>query len=246
MPDTDVAVEGLTQGYGRRQVLFDITCTFERGLTALLGLNGAGKTTLIRSLVGDLRPRSGSIRLGDREMTDGWDRDQLAAIGYLPQEPRLPGHMRVRDAIAYAQWLKCGTGGQARRIDCLDRVGLVDRADAKVGSLSGGMKRRLALACATVAHPRLLLLDEPTVGLDPEQRSSLRSLIRVSAADCSVVFSTHELGEVDHFDPLVVVIDHGRIGFAGSADELRQRAPTDASAQMRLELGFLTVIASQG
>ncbi|MFN8096696.1 MAG: ATP-binding cassette domain-containing protein [Dermatophilaceae bacterium] len=246
MSATDVVVEGLTQGYGRRQVLFDITCTFERGLTALLGLNGAGKTTLIRSLVGDLRPRSGSIRLGDRQMTNGWDRDQLAVIGYLPQDPRLPGHMRVRDAIAYAQWLKCGTGGQARRIACLDAVGLVSLADSRVGSLSGGMKRRLALACATVAHPRLLLLDEPTVGLDPEQRSSLRELIQASAADCAVVFSTHELGEVDHLDPLVLVIDHGRIGFSGSADDLRQRAPSDASPQKRLELGFLSLIAARG
>lgn len=94
VPGTDVAIEGLRQGYGRRQVLFDITCTFEPGITALIGLNGAGKTTLIRSLVGDLRPWSGSIRLGEVAMVDGWGRAQLAAIGYLPQDPRMPGHMR--------------------------------------------------------------------------------------------------------------------------------------------------------
>lgn len=245
MLDTDVRIEGLTQGYGRRQVLFDITCTFERGITALLGLNGAGKTTLIRSLVGDLRPRSGSIRLGEAQMRDQWERSQLAAIGYLPQDPRLPGHMRVRDALAYAQWLKCDDGGRERRHECLDSVGLADRADSKVRDLSGGMKRRLSLACALVAHPKLLLLDEPTVGLDAEQRSGLRTLIKSAAEDCAVVFSTHELAEVDSFDPRIVVLDAGRIAMTGSADKIRSLAPVEAPLQMRLEQGFLTLISGR-
>ncbi len=224
-------------------MLFDVTCTFASGITALLGRNGAGKTTLIRSMVGDLRPWNGSIRLGDSTMSKGWDRTQLAAIGYLPQDPRFPNHMRVQDAIAYAQWLKCGDGGSARQRASLDAVGLVDRAGSTIGSLSGGMRRRLALACATVTQPRLLLLDEPTVGLDPEQRAGLRELIHAAADDCAVVFSTHELGEIDHFDPNVVVIDQGRIAFCGTADELRAKADEGTSPAVRLERGFLTLRA---
>lgn len=178
-------------------------------------------------------------------MRDQWERSQLAAIGYLPQDPRLPGHMRVRDALAYAQWLKCDDGGRERRHECLDSVGLADRADSKVRDLSGGMKRRLSLACALVAHPKLLLLDEPTVGLDAEQRSGLRTLIKSAAEDCAVVFSTHELAEVDSFDPRIVVLDAGRIAMTGSADKIRSLAPVEAPLQMRLEQGFLTLISGR-
>lgn len=98
-----------------------------------------------------------------------------------------------------------------------------------------GMRRRLALACAIVAQPQLLLLDEPTVGLDPEQRSGLRDLIHATAKDCAVVFSTHELGEVDFFDPAVAVIDQGLMVFTGTAQQLRAGALEDASPAVRLE-----------
>lgn len=97
------------------------------------------------------------------------------------------------------------------------------------------MRRRLALACAIVAQPQLLLLDEPTVGLDPEQRSGLRDLIHAIAKDCAVVFSTHELGEVDFFDPAVAVIDQGLMVFTGTAQQLRAGALEDASPAVRLE-----------
>lgn len=241
MPGTSVLIQGLAQGYGSRQVLFDISVALDAGITALLGLNGAGKRTLIRSLAGDLPPWSGSITLGCATMSARWDRRQLATIGYLPQDPRLPGHIRVGDAIAYAQWLKCGQGGVLRQQECLAMVELADHARAKAGTLSGGMRRRLALACAIVSHPKLLLLDEPTVGLDPEQRSGLRRIISRSAQDCALVFSTHELAEVDHFDPGVVVIHGGRILFSGTAEGTRRLAPIDTPAAMRLEGGFLTL-----
>jgi len=108
-----------------------------------------------------------------------------------------------------------------------------------------GMRRRLALACAIVAQPQLLLLDEPTVGLDPEQRSGLRDLIHATAKDCAVVFSTHELGEVDFFDPAVAVIDQGLMVLTGTAQQLRAGALEDASPAVRLERGFLSLLAGR-
>lgn len=191
----------------------------------LLGPNGAGKTTLMRVLATALPPTSGRVRLLPRD-PDRPKRGDLRwvrrRLGYLPQSFGFYPRFTAREFVEYLAWLKEVPADRVSlAVDtALRRVGLGDRADEKLKHLSGGMVRRVGIAQAIVNDPAVLLLDEPTAGLDPEQRVEFRSLLRELGTDTCVLISTHLVEDVASACTRVMLLDGGRIVFAGSPDDL--------------------------
>lgn len=206
-----LAYENVSFQYRRSRpdVVDRLTWSPHPGRTALLGPNGAGKSTVLALGAGTLRPRLGRVRPSGR--------NARSHIGWMPQEIRPVGALRAREQVAYAGWLRgmprsTAWSGAGR---ALDRVGLGARADVRTSELSGGQLRRLGLAEALVADPRVLLLDEPTAGLDPEQRGRFREALRELAPSCTVVVSTHQVDDLQGLFDRVVVLVAGRIAFDG-------------------------------
>ncbi|MFI6180460.1 ATP-binding cassette domain-containing protein [Nonomuraea sp. NPDC051191] len=222
--DPTVTVRGLTKKYGRAVVLDGLDLEFGRGVTGLLGPNGAGKTTLLRSLATTLAPDGGQVRaLG----LDPADREQRTALrrrlGYLPQEPGFYPHFTLFELVDYVAILKELTDRRERHREVrrvLAEVDLADRARTKVRKLSGGMKQRLALAQTLLGEPDLLILDEPTVGLDPEQRMRFRALVSRLGEGRTVLLSTHQTEDVAALCERVIVMNRGLVVFQGTPGEL--------------------------
>jgi ABC-2 type transport system ATP-binding protein len=201
-------------------VTFDITA----GITALLGPNGAGKTTLMRMMATVLAPDDGRLRLM------GWDpsvADERLAIrrrlGYMPQEPGFHRSFTAFEFVDYVAILKEMTDRRARHDEVrrvLGLVGLDGESGRKIKALSGGMRRRVALAQSLLGDPDLLVLDEPTAGLDPEQRLRFRELVSDRTADRTVVLSTHQTEDVAALCQRVVVMLDGQVLFEGTPREL--------------------------
>lgn len=209
-----IATNGLGVRIGRTQILDDINLDLPAGVHGLLGPNGAGKTTLIRVLASTLRHDAGTVevlgRSYERTPDIRWVRERL---GYLPQAAAFHRGFTAREYVEYIGWLRRMPASDiplaADR--ALSRVDLIERADTKLRKLSGGMQRRAGLAQAIVNDPQILLLDEPTAGLDPEQRVQFRALLRELGADACVVISTHLVEDVAHACDTVTIVDGGRI-----------------------------------
>lgn len=225
---------GLGVTLGGTEVLRGLTCTFQPGVTALLGRNGAGKTTLIRTLAGLVPTTSGAVLLdgespfGDEAASRGY----RSRLGWMPQEPVFPGRVRVLDAVMYAAWLAGARPEREHAEASLRRVALSGDRRRRVGAMSGGQRRRLALACATVSNPSVLLLDEPTVGLDPEQRERFLSSITGAGPGNIVLLSTHLMEDVLAVADRVVVLDSGSITIDTELAALRSGDTPDAGALM--------------
>ena len=193
------------------------------GVHGLLGPNGAGKTTLMRVLATVLEPTRGQVRLLGRDVTEARARRQVRRrLGYLPQTFGYYPRFTVREFVTYFAWLKeMPSEGSALAVDdAIERVGLSDRADSPMRTLSGGMLRRAGLAQALVNRPELLLLDEPTAGLDPEQRLDFRVLLRELGLDTTVVVSTHLVEDVASACTRVALMDVGRLVHTGTPASL--------------------------
>ncbi|GLF94617.1 ABC transporter ATP-binding protein [Streptomyces yaizuensis] len=227
-----VRVGGLSVRHRRTVALDGVDLDLGTGVHGLLGPNGAGKTSLIRVLATVAAPAAGRVELLGHDTAD---RRSLARVrrrlGYLPQEfGHYPG-FTVREFVAYIAWLKemppAAIPAAVER--AVERVGLADRADTKVRRLSGGMVRRVGIAQAIVNDPDLLLLDEPTAGLDPEQRVEFRALLREVGATATVIVSTHLVEDVAAACTEVTLIDSGRIAYRGTTAELTALGAPDAS-----------------
>lgn len=222
-PDSAPAVEvrDLRKRFGAVAALRGLSLTVPVGITyGLLGPNGAGKTTLIRALIGLIAPDAGEVRVLGVSMPD---KAILAQIGYMTQAAALYEDLSVRQNVAFFAAM-----AGIREPDAIDRsialVSLSERARSPVNTLSGGMKQRASLACALAHRPRLLLLDEPTVGIDPQLRVQFWGHFRrLNAEGVTIVVSSHVMDEAERCDRLGFIRD-GRILAEGSADELRQRA----------------------
>lgn len=216
-----VRIDGLTKRFGATTALDDVSLDLGTGVTGLLGPNGAGKTTLIRLLATAESPTRGAIHVLGREATGPLPERTAVrrALGYLPQEVGFPRGMSAFAFLDYIAVLKEWTDTRARHAEVtrvLGLVGLGDRASAKVRTLSGGQRRRLALAQAFIGDPALLILDEPTTGLDPEQRAALRGLLSARAAHGgAVLLATHQTEDVAALCERVVVMADGRVLFDG-------------------------------
>jgi len=219
-----VHVRGLAKRYGATRVFDGLDLDIGPGVTGFLGPNGAGKTTLLRCLATALPPDAGELRVLGYDPRDAGGRTEIRRrLGYLPQEPGLYPHFTAADLLDYVAILKEITDRRQRRREVrrvLDEVGLADQARTKVRKLSGGMRHRLALAQALLGDPRLLILDEPTVGLDPEQRMRFRALVSRLGESHTVLLSTHQTEDVSALCERVVVIHHGRAVFDGAPPRL--------------------------
>jgi ABC-2 type transport system ATP-binding protein len=209
--------DALGHKYGRAVVLNDIAVTLTPGVTGLVGVNGAGKSTLLRAVAGALRPTRGSVRYDGLDPYGRSRRRYLRRVSLMPQALELPSDARVVDAVDYCGWLRGmpAAGLRARSEEVLGQVGLADRRGDRMRTLSGGMVRRVALAQALVSAPDILLLDEPTTGLDPQQRAVLRTLIDELPRDTITVVSSHVMEDLEQLADRIVVLDSGEIAHAG-------------------------------
>ncbi|MFI7023084.1 ATP-binding cassette domain-containing protein [Micromonospora sp. NPDC049900] len=242
---TTVQAEGLRVRTGRYVAVDGVDLDLGAGVHGLLGPNGAGKTTLIRALATVLPPHHGRLRLLGQPMEGRPDlRAVRRALGYLPQEFGYYPRFTVAEFVEYMAWIKDVPRGRRRRAvrNAVERVGLADRADSRLKALSGGMLRRAGIAQAIVNEPELLLLDEPTVGLDPQQRLDFRALLRDLGERSCVVVSTHLVEDVAAACTSVVLADAGRIVFHGTPDDIAAAGGPDDAGDSPIERGYSALI----
>lgn len=242
-------VTHLTKTYpGGQQALRDITLNIERaGMFGLLGPNGAGKTTFMRILAGILTPTSGDIRIFGHDVnTQAGRRAAQVLIGYLPQDLPLYPTFSAYEFLDYMAILKGVNNRKARRqqIDeLLETVRLRDVAHRPLRTYSGGMKRRVGIAQAMLGDPRLIIVDEPTAGLDPEERVRFRQLLGQVAARCIVILSTHIIEDIGQSCGDLAIIKQGRVLFRGAPGALIAQAETESGAQgLNLEQGYIAIM----
>jgi len=220
---TGVQIKGLVQRFGRNEALAGVDLEIGSGVFGLLGPNGAGKTTLLRTLATIIGPNKGSLRLLGYDPTDPGERRALRRrLGYLPQSLGYHPNFTVYDFVEYFALLKEMPADAVRPAvaRAIERVGLGERAKSKLKTLSGGMLRRVGIAQAIVNEPDLLLLDEPTAGLDPEQRVLFRALLREIGQRGVVIVSTHLVEDVAAATTEVALMNQGQIVFRGTPDQL--------------------------
>lgn len=224
-----IEISRLTKTYrGGVHALDGLDLDVPTGMYGLLGSNGAGKTTLMRILAGLLKPTSGTVLVGGHDIatTDG----RLAVqrtLGYLPQDLGVYPDLTARQFLDYIALLKEIDSRTARRRrigELLEVVALTQDADRKLKGFSGGMLRRVGIAQALLADPRLLIVDEPTTGLDPEERIRFRTLLSQLAGERTVLLSTHIVDDVAQTCRLLAVLAKGRLAFTGNVGELVSQA----------------------
>jgi ABC-2 type transport system ATP-binding protein len=214
----------VSRRYGRTVALDGTTFEIGTGITGLLGPNGAGKTTLLRILATVAAPDAGHVTVFGRDPSRAPERTEIRRrLGYLPQDPGFQRGFSVFEFIDYVAILKeiahrRERHDEVRRV--IEAVDLTSVSGKRVRSLSGGMKRRTALAAALLGDPQFLVLDEPTAGLDPEQRLRFRELVSNAGEGRAVLLSTHQTEDVAALCQDIVVLDRGRVLFHGSPQEL--------------------------
>jgi len=234
--------------FGRTDVLRGLDLNLAAGVHGLLGPNGAGKTTLIRVLATTLRHDRGAVEVLGRSLARAkdtrWVRER---VGYLPQSFGYQAGFTARDYVAYLAWLKkVPSRDIPPAVDrALERVDLLAQADRKLRRLSGGMSRRVGLAQAIVNDPLVLLLDEPTAGLDPEQRVAFRELLREIGVDACVVVSTHLVEDVAYACGDVRIMSEGRIVSESTPQELAALGEgSDHLGDSVIERGYTSALTS--
>lgn len=242
----NVDVHGLTQRFGRTEVVKELDLDVGTGVFGLLGPNGAGKTTLLRTLATIIPPSSGRVRLLGCDPADPKERRLLRRrLGYLPQALGYYPNFTVWEFVEYVALLKEMSPNEVRPAvaRAIEQVDLGSRASSRLKSLSGGMLRRVGIAQAIVNDPDLLLLDEPTAGLDPEQRVAFRVLLREVGARGTVIVSTHLVEDVTAACSEIALLERGMIAFRGTPAELTAFGEGYTVGDSPLERGYSAVLA---
>jgi ABC-type multidrug transport system ATPase subunit len=242
----NVEITGLTRRFGPVKAVAGVDLQAGPGVFGLLGPNGAGKTSLLRMMATAMPPSSGSLRLLGRDPGSyGPRREIRRRLGYLPQNPGYYPGFTVAEYVEYFALLKevPPAGIRAAVTIAIDRVELDGKRKARLRTLSGGMLRRVGIAQAIVNEPELLLLDEPTAGLDPEQRVAFRALLRDLGRNATVVVSTHLVEDVAAACAQVALMDQGRIVFHGTPDSLAARGEGHGAGDTPIERGYSAVLA---
>lgn len=223
-----ITIKGLNKVYPNgRHALKDINLEIPTGMFGLLGPNGAGKSTLMRILVALMEPTSGQVDICGYDLMK--QRKEVRGIlGYLPQDFRFFANYKTYEFLDYAARLSGMNNGHVRKRavdEMLENVGLFDVRERYAGKLSGGMKRRLGIAQALIHHPKVIIVDEPTTGLDPEERIRFRNLLSsVSENDATIILSTHIVGDISSTCNRMALLNQGEVSFVGSPQEMLKKA----------------------
>lgn len=218
--EMSIEIQNLTKNYGKKQALSEVSLTIPQGMFGLLGPNGAGKTTLMKVLTTLLKKTSGEVKICGVPVENS--REIRNMTGYLPQDFSMYGNMSAYEALDYLAVLS-GMSKAERKIkvpEMLEKVNLLEKRKTKVRSMSGGMKRRLGIAQAIIHDPKVIIVDEPTAGLDPEERVRFRNLLCEIAKDRIVLLSTHIVGDIEATCENIAVLNQGKICFNGKITEL--------------------------
>lgn len=214
----ELKIDRLTKQYSNKIAVDRVSCTLSPGVIGLLGANGAGKTTLMRMVCGILKPTSGTVKLGQYDVTDSGYRNLL---GYLPQDFGYYPEFTGMDFMLYIATLKGLDKGTAKRrsTDLLESVNLLEASGKKIKTYSGGMKQRLCIAQVMLNNPQLVVLDEPTAGLDPKERVRFRHIIEDIGKKSIVLLSTHIVSDIEKAADRILVIKDGQKVFDGTEEE---------------------------
>lgn len=215
----ELIIDRLSKQYNHKIAVDRISLRLQKGVYGLLGANGAGKTTLLRMICGVLKPTSGTITFDDMDVGKEGYRD---ALGYLPQDF---GYYPEFSAIDFMYYMACLKGlpkaqAKAKTKELLEMVSLTDVAKKKIKTFSGGMKQRLGIAQTLLNNPKILVLDEPTAGLDPKERVRFRNLISQLGKDRIVLLSTHIVSDVEHIANTILVMKNGQMLHCGSLEKI--------------------------
>lgn len=215
-------INDITKQYKDKKVLKNISLKFDNGIHGLLGANGAGKTTLLSIISGVVKQNSGTILFNGTEASNN-DKEYRAVLGYVPQKVVLYPNLRVRDYLEYMCVLKEYSMNRDEEIDrVLHIMNLSDVKMKKIKTLSGGMQQRLLIAQALIGNPKLILLDEPTVGLDPEERIRLKEVLKELGKEAIVIISTHILSDVSELADTLCVFKKGELIYQGERQNWEQ------------------------
>lgn len=215
----ELRIDRVTKNYGSKIACDRLSVTLEKGVYGLLGANGAGKTTLMRMMCGILSPTSGSISYDGIDVSREEYRDIL---GYLPQDFGYYPEFTAQDFMMYIAALKGIPKSRAKikTAELLETVSLKNDAKKKIKTFSGGMKQRLGIAQALLNDPKILILDEPTAGLDPKERVKFRNIISRMGADRIILLSTHIVSDIEHIANTIMVMKDGRLIHEGSLEDI--------------------------
>ncbi len=222
----EVTLDNLTKKFGDFTAVDSISLTMTCGVFGLLGVNGAGKTTLMRMLCTLVKPTSGNIYCNGKDIF-GMDGEYRNLLGYLPQDFGFYPEFTVKDYLLYISSIKGirPIVAKKRTRELLAKVGLAQAADKKMKKLSGGMKRRAGIAQAMLNDPKILILDEPTAGLDPNERIRFRNLISELSEDRLVLLSTHIVSDIEYVAKEIWMMKDGKIANKGTLEEILQSMP---------------------
>lgn len=215
----ELVVDRLTKQYQNKIAVDRVSLRLNNGVFGLLGANGAGKTTLMRMLCGILKPTSGTVTFNGVDVSA---EEYRAKLGYLPQDFGYYPDFTGIDFLLYMASLKGLPKSAAKRkvTELLELVNLTESARKKIKTYSGGMKQRLGIAQALLNNPQILILDEPTAGLDPKERVRFRNLIKDLGQDCIVLLSTHIVSDIEHIADEVIMMNEGQIIYHGDLDNV--------------------------
>ncbi len=210
----ELKIAELAKSYGTKQALKGVSCTLQDGVYGILGANGAGKSTLMNIITGNLRADSGQIFVDGKDIFAKEEKERFRnMLGYMPQYPVIYRGFTVTDFLFYIAALRGMKRKEAaqRMEELLEKLALSDAANAKMTALSGGMRQRMMLAQAVLGNPKVLILDEPTAGLDPKQRIAVRNLIAEIAFDKIVLIATHVVTDVEFISREIILLKEGEM-----------------------------------
>lgn len=212
-------LSNISKKYGKKEILHSVNAKLETGVYGLLGPNGAGKSTLMNIITGLLKQSGGTV-LFNGEDIDSLGRDYRKVLGYLPQNPGLYPFYTGRQLMEYFAKLKNIDNADEKIKELLELVHLTDDAEKKVGVYSGGMKKRIGIAVALLNQPQLLVMDEPTAGLDPKERIRFRSILSKIKHESIIIVCTHIVSDVEHIADNIIMMEHGDIVAADKCNVL--------------------------
>ena len=215
-----IELTGIKKSYGKKEVLHGVDLSFGQGVYGLLGPNGAGKTTLMSIMTGLLEASAGDVKYGGVSVTDKKS-EYLKRLGFLPQYPGYYKNYTAWEFLEYMSVLKGIKGNNRKQIDSLlEFVNLTDAAWQKLGAFSGGMLRRVGLAQTLLGEPEVIILDEPTAGLDPIERIRLRNLLSEIAVNRTVIIATHIVSDIEYIANEVILLFGGKVKAQGAPETL--------------------------